>query len=86
MSGVFYVFRCKYCGQWGVKEIRTNILKGIFKCVYCRKSVTIKSKITIGLNLDSKGPWDNPHDATKICQALNGLRNGEKNETLYPLK
>jgi len=79
MSGVFYVFRCKYCGQWASKEIRTSVLKATFKCVYCRKSTTIKSKRQIGLNLDSKGPWDNPIAATKVCQALNDLR-GRKDE------
>ena len=76
----FYVFRCKYCGQWGAKEVRTSINKGSFKCVYCQKSCKIKTKKQIGLNMDYKGPWENPRAATAVCQALNNLR-GENNET-----
>ena len=75
----FYVFRCKYWGQWGAKEISKSVLTETFKCVYCQKSCKIKTKKGYGLNLDHKGPWENPRASTAVCQALNNLR-GEKNE------
>jgi len=88
VSGEFYVFRCKNCGQWGVKEIRLSVLRSVFKCVYCMKSCKVKTKNEGVLSMVYRGPWCNPVAATRVCQALNNLR-GEKrinNRTTYTYK
>jgi hypothetical protein len=76
MSGDFYVFRCPGCGKWAVKEIRTSILTATFKCKYqdCRKTAKIKLDKLYGLALLYKGPYKNPNDASKVCQALSDER------------
>ncbi len=68
----FYSFRCPKCGKWGSKEIRSllNILKAIFKCVYCGKSTKIKKK-SIGLALDSKGPYGSGIEVANITKQNN---------------
>jgi len=78
MSGSFWVFRCTGCGQWAVREIRTELKGKSFKCFHCRKSTTIKPETRIGLGLMHKGPYQNPRQATEVCQALNNLRGQEK--------
>jgi hypothetical protein len=74
MINKFWVFRCTNCGQWSVKEIRTELKKKTFNCFYCRKSVTVKQEIKYGLALIYKGPFEHPKQATEMCQALNNLR------------
>ena len=80
MSGQFYVFRCTKCGQWGVKELRVDLLHGTYTCRYenCRKSSKIKLKNVYGLAMHHRGPYENPNAATQVCQALNDVR-GKKN-------
>ncbi len=68
---VFYVFRCKYCGKWGSKEIRIKLQKSTFKCVYCGKSTKIKKKNTFGLALMHKGPFGLGIEAANITKQNN---------------
>jgi len=76
MSGKFYVFKCRRCGQWGVKEIRVGLLYGMYTCRYegCRKTSKIKKKSQYGLAMQSRGPYDKPGEAAVVCQKLNGMR------------
>lgn len=71
MSGVFYVFCCKECGKWGVKEIRSGVLKAVYQCKYCSVSCKIKQVNVYALSLKSVGPFNLPMDATRKCQELN---------------
>ena len=76
MSGTFYVFKCRRCGRWGVKELRVDILHGTYTCKYdnCRNTSKIKKQSEFGLAMKSQGPYDKPGDASKVCLYLNGLR------------
>ena len=74
MSGRFWVFRCPECGQWSVKEIRVDVQKVSFNCKICRGNRKIKSSRREGLNIDFKGPFNLPRDATYTCQLLNDRR------------
>lgn len=67
---VFYVFQCKNCGRWGVREIR-NKFTVMFKCKFCNKSFKVKKTTEPGLALNSKGPYGLPKEATLACQILN---------------
>lgn len=66
----FYIFRCKSCGKWGVKEVRI-IKNGRFNCKFCRKTFGIKSSKTIGLALQNRGPYQSALMAGTDCARLN---------------
>jgi len=74
MSGKFYVFRCKRCGRWGVKELRVELRHGTYTCRYesCKKTSKIKKKTEYGLAMSSYGPYDTPNIGAEICGKLNG--------------
>jgi len=76
MSGKFYVFRCKRCRRWGVKELRVGLLHGTYTCRFesCKKTSKIKKKGEYGLAMATRGPYDNPSAAAQICKKLNGER------------
>ena len=67
---IFYVFMCKSCGKWSSKEIRSNINKAVFHCVYCGKSTKIKQK-SYGLALDHKGPFKSGIEACNMTKQMN---------------
>ena len=71
----FYVFMCKYCGRWGVREVRSPIKRLIhrerFQCKYCNKSMLIKEKKHIGLALNHNGPYILGKEAAQVCGLLN---------------
>jgi transposase-like protein len=66
----FYILRCKSCGKYGVKEIRT-IKTGRFRCAYCLQTFGVKHSSTWGLALQHKGPYDSALKAAADCAALN---------------
>jgi len=67
----FYSFRCLKCGKWGSKEIRTNLQKSTFKCVYCGKSTKIKKKNSLGLSMMYRGPFGLGLAAANMTKQMN---------------
>jgi len=67
----FWIFQCRNCGMWGVKEVRTSILSSKYKCRYCNKSYAIKLKSKAGLQLNYMYPINNSQQASLRCQELN---------------
>lgn len=72
----YYVFKCKKCGRWSSKEIRT-LDSAVFKCPYCQHQEKIKKKSDFGLSMVFKGPFKNPNKAVLVAQEEN--KKGERN-------
>lgn len=72
----FYVFRCKKCGRWSVKEVR-KMNSAIFKCPYCGHREKIKKESDFGLSMEYKGAYTNPYDASIIALAENKIMGAE---------
>ena len=66
----FYIMKCKSCGMWQVKEVRTGI-KGYLSCHRCNKKTKLKLKTSIGLNLRHHGPYGMGWEAQQACSQLN---------------
>ena len=74
MSGDFWVFKCRNCRHYQVKEVRIDLTKSTFRCFRCRSSYKIKLKNKFGLNLEHKGPYSDSLMASVICKEKNGER------------
>jgi len=73
----FYVFQCKKCGRWSVREVR-KLDSAVFKCPYCRHQEKIKKKSDFGLSLKYKGGFDNPNEASIIALAENKIMGADE--------
>lgn len=74
----FWGMCCKHCGNWQVREIRTEVANKSLKCVKCNKVSPIKNKSDYGLSIVAKGPFT-VRQANAVVIELNKARN-EDNE------
>ncbi|GAF97077.1 unnamed protein product, partial [marine sediment metagenome] len=63
----FYVFRCKHCGKWGVKEVRKSLKIARFRCAFCLKIMGVKHTGVLGLALLHNGPYESGLKAAAKC-------------------
>ena len=69
----WYVYKCRCCGHWQVKENRKDIKNLIFKCQRCNKGTKILKTYARGRgrnDLVNYGPIDNPATASLICKRV----------------
>jgi ribosomal protein S27E len=68
---MFYTIKCKHCGNWQVKENRTDNLKCNFRCQRCGKNQKFIYRIKGGRNnLTCYGGFDNPVSAMLVCKRI----------------
>ena len=77
----FWVFQCKNCGKWCVKEIRGSVKQAMFNCKFCNRTYKIKKTGEFGLQLNNKGPMTAGEASVKCSQLNGGDKSGEVQTT-----
>ena len=70
---MFYCYKCRHCGNWQVKENRTNSINLMFKCQRCEKTTKILKNYAKNKGreeLTHYGPFEAPAMATMVCKRI----------------
>ena len=67
----YWIFRCKSCGSWTIKFIKTSVHGVFFSCQWCKKRLKINPKNRFGLSMQFVGPYKTRFIADNICDQKN---------------